>query len=247
MKTKLPPIKLSTSYDTAETELVDAVEEDRECPVCMESFVEGDVVSWSPSPGCDHVFHHPCIKQWLLHHECCPYCRVTVLPVDNDAPDDRVDKGPTMWGMPKKPEWTAGKLAELAQLRTQRSMTTYYCLEEGLVTLDRPPADACGDSTSKKRKQWFAMKRFLASGVQPSELAGMRGDGIRSVDDKDEEVVVVVNASSPAPTSESSAPPLGGPRSLQFAEAVVDIEACVTQLRVISNHHHALGPPDEPR
>lgn len=35
-----------------------------ECPICMEPFEVGDVVSWSPSVSnrCQHVFHHKCIK-----------------------------------------------------------------------------------------------------------------------------------------------------------------------------------------
>lgn len=62
-------IRPSTSYDTTETQ----DEQERECSICMAEFALGDVVSWSNA--CDHVFHHHCIKEWLLIHEECPNCR----------------------------------------------------------------------------------------------------------------------------------------------------------------------------
>lgn len=37
-------------------------QEEPECSICMEEIRVGDVVSWSPS-GCDHFFHHECIKE----------------------------------------------------------------------------------------------------------------------------------------------------------------------------------------
>lgn len=65
---------LVSSYDTADTcdddddddSLPMSLErgECQECPICMEEFQEGDIVSWSPSldTSCNHVFHHHCVK-----------------------------------------------------------------------------------------------------------------------------------------------------------------------------------------
>jgi Ring finger domain len=54
-----------------------------ECPICFEDFHVGDVLSWSPeSSTCKHIFHHACIKEWLLKNSGCPICRSTFLPID---------------------------------------------------------------------------------------------------------------------------------------------------------------------
>ena len=72
------------SYDTTET-VLEEDDDRKECPICMESFGITDVVSWSPSVDCKHVFHHECIKEGLIHHDNCPYCRVIFLPVDSNG------------------------------------------------------------------------------------------------------------------------------------------------------------------
>lgn len=53
------------------------------CSICLDPFRVKDIVSVSPktcstssSPShCHHVFHHSCIKEWLLRHTNCPECR----------------------------------------------------------------------------------------------------------------------------------------------------------------------------
>lgn len=316
-------MKLAASYDTAETVLEggpydddDTEEEGRECPVCMECFAVNDIVSWSPcAKTCDHVFHHSCIKQWLLHHECCPYCRVTVLPVDRDAASNTVNAdaaaaaaddannnattttyfGVTMTtsaatssssSSAAKQQWTVQQLAALAAKRSQRVMTTYYCLDEGLVTLDRSPSSTAAAAasttaaTKDDRKKVLAMKRFLSTGIQQGELAELRGAGSkggnssgRAMDDQEivvsvqapaqnnnsnhrdngdaDDDVVAANGGSPATVPSAVEATRGGnppPQTLHFADAVVDIEMCLMQLRVISNDvagGQQLGEEDE--
>ena len=41
-------------------------DEEKECPICMNSLCHDDIVSWSANPKCTHVFHHQCVKEWLL-------------------------------------------------------------------------------------------------------------------------------------------------------------------------------------
>jgi Ring finger domain len=59
-----------------------------ECSICLDYFKEGDVVSISPfyslQQTCHHVFHHICIKEWLLKHSTCPTCRQEFLFNDSN-------------------------------------------------------------------------------------------------------------------------------------------------------------------
>lgn len=89
----MSPLKSIPSIDTAETMTsVDDIEccnihDKNECSICMETFTKDTIVSWSPNSKCDHVFHHSCIKEWLLHHDTCPCCRTQFLLVDADPND----------------------------------------------------------------------------------------------------------------------------------------------------------------
>jgi Ring finger domain len=74
----------STSYDDIEC---CTIPDKSECSICMESFTNDTIISWSPNDQCDHVFHHCCIKEWLLHHDTCPCCRTQFLLVDADPYD----------------------------------------------------------------------------------------------------------------------------------------------------------------
>ncbi|GAB2227027.1 hypothetical protein Drorol1_Dr00008826 [Drosera rotundifolia] len=52
-----------------------------ECVICLGMLESGDIVRWLPN--CRHVFHLPCIDNWLHGHANCPTCRthVVVTPV----------------------------------------------------------------------------------------------------------------------------------------------------------------------
>jgi hypothetical protein len=116
-------LKLAMSHDTADTEAVElweGDEEDNECPICMEAFQLDEIVSWSPNEKCSHVFHHECIKEWLLRHGSCPLDREVFLPIDEHQ------------HVLKKEE-----LRGLAKQRSQRSSTSHFCLRDGLVTVHR--------------------------------------------------------------------------------------------------------------
>ena len=64
----------------------------QECSICMEVFKVGDKVSFSPAKGCFHVFHHDCLRRWLLRKTDCPCCRVIMLPVDRPNPKANCDE-----------------------------------------------------------------------------------------------------------------------------------------------------------
>ncbi len=47
----------------------------RVCPICMESYTDGDDIAWSYNEACTHVFHRECIVRWLMKNDDCPMCR----------------------------------------------------------------------------------------------------------------------------------------------------------------------------
>jgi hypothetical protein len=91
-----------------------------ECPICFDVFTPGEIVSWSPDPQCDHIFHHHCIKEWLLRNKKCPFCREIFLPID------RIQGNMTL-----------KKITELILAQQHRSAHCYYCVCHGVV---RPPS-----------------------------------------------------------------------------------------------------------
>ncbi|KAJ9671650.1 hypothetical protein PVL29_025383 [Vitis rotundifolia] len=48
------------------------------CPICLEDFEEGE--SCQVIPECNHIFHWPCIEEWLMENQTCPVCRRLLLP-----------------------------------------------------------------------------------------------------------------------------------------------------------------------
>ncbi|CAN8257755.1 unnamed protein product [Cochlearia groenlandica] len=46
---------------------------DASCSVCLQDFQLGETVR--SLPYCHHMFHLPCIDNWLLRHGSCPMCR----------------------------------------------------------------------------------------------------------------------------------------------------------------------------
>jgi len=53
-----------------------------DCPICLDTFQIDEMVAWSADPNCNHVFHHACVKEWLIRKPHCPSCR-TLLETRN--------------------------------------------------------------------------------------------------------------------------------------------------------------------
>eukprot|EP01062_Namystynia_karyoxenos_P056005 TRINITY_DN46985_c0_g1_i1.p2 TRINITY_DN46985_c0_g1~~TRINITY_DN46985_c0_g1_i1.p2 ORF type:complete len:367 (+),score=103.88 TRINITY_DN46985_c0_g1_i1:104-1204(+) len=68
-----------TSWDLAQPEST------RECAVCLEPFVKGNLATRLP---CRHIFCPECIRGWLERHGTCPTCRAAV----KDLPSPRIGK-----------------------------------------------------------------------------------------------------------------------------------------------------------
>ena len=68
------------------------------CCVCIDEYEIGDEVRILP---CDHIFHVPCVDEWLQRSRCCPMCKQIVVPVvpaprqgwGSGGRADRVDGG----------------------------------------------------------------------------------------------------------------------------------------------------------
>ena len=121
------------------------------CPICLEKYEVDDMVSWSASQDCRHVFHYECIREWLLRRIGCPCCREIVLPVDRPPPPSEPplesQEGPLMTRMyhsaahharsqTRRRRWLPKTtLQELASERAARAATSYFCVHDGLVTL----------------------------------------------------------------------------------------------------------------
>ncbi|VFR02925.1 unnamed protein product [Cuscuta campestris] len=52
-------------------------EEAPSCAVCLEEYMEGDVIT-PLSSSCSHKFHNACIAKWLRRKRTCPVCRAPV-------------------------------------------------------------------------------------------------------------------------------------------------------------------------
>jgi len=167
----IPTILPTESYDTVETVGTNGSDErhlrrfsttddsscrvnDKECPICMSPMVAGEIVSWSPNQACNHVYHHECIKEWLLHHMNCPFCRATFLLCD-EKPKQK---------LPHR------CYRDLAAIRRQRSLSSYFCEEHGLVSLEKQSNGAMkGEITDVKRNA------LMLSGLKKGELVMLRG------------------------------------------------------------------------
>tara|TARA_B100001287_G_scaffold235848_1_gene208147 strand:- start:14908 stop:15903 length:996 start_codon:yes stop_codon:yes gene_type:complete len=72
---------------------------DNRCPISLETFVNGDILS--EVRGCGHIFRRDNLLRWLSRSNCCPICRFNMLtgtpaptspgptsPINNTVPDN---------------------------------------------------------------------------------------------------------------------------------------------------------------
>lgn len=67
MVEKIPKIKITCNNN------VDLSGDNASCSVCLQDFQLGEIVR--SLPHCNHMFHLPCIDEWLVRHGSCPLCR----------------------------------------------------------------------------------------------------------------------------------------------------------------------------
>jgi len=101
-----------------------------ECPICFDDLRTGDVASWSLDPSCKHVFHHACIKEWLLKHEGCPFCRATFLPIDDAAMQQSSHSSASRSG-----NNSMLQVNMLLMAHNERTRSCFCCADHGIVYL----------------------------------------------------------------------------------------------------------------
>jgi Ring finger domain len=138
-------LSMNSSWNETEDDSV------RECPICMSELLQGQIVSWSANELCNHVYHHECIKEWLLRHTQCCLCKHIYLPVDEKQGKAKTDA-----------------LNELSRRFAAASATSYYCVETGLVRI--PKTVRC---TRKELQQLES--RIFDGAVPPAKLVTLRG------------------------------------------------------------------------
>mmetsp|Transcript_46704 Transcript_46704/g.84295 ORF Transcript_46704/g.84295 Transcript_46704/m.84295 type:complete len:423 (-) Transcript_46704:129-1397(-) len=70
LKSKIGTLEGAMEHNTIRVTHID--EDDRECPVCLETLT---VENSRQTKHCGHTFHTTCLKHWLMVHKTCPLCR----------------------------------------------------------------------------------------------------------------------------------------------------------------------------
>lgn len=65
-------IELNENFVYKNLDSTSSEENEITCCICVEKFVDDDIVSKLP---CKHIFHEPCIKEWGKYKTTCPICR----------------------------------------------------------------------------------------------------------------------------------------------------------------------------
>jgi Ring finger domain len=147
-------------------------QDQRECPICMSALTKGQIVSWSANEKCSHVYHHQCIKEWLLRHVECCLCKNTFLPVDMKKNQAGAKE-------------QAAALQELSCEYAAASATSYYCHRTGLIRI--PRSVRC-----TKTELTMLEQRIFEGTVPPAKLVSMRGSREGSTSRTNDDHVVLV-------------------------------------------------------
>ena len=125
------------------------------CSICFSRFKPNQLVSWSCNPSCRHVYHHVCIKEWLLRKSDCPFCRQVILPLDqvwyeqqqqqslvDDDPENRrrnLNNSIRRLGSNQSQEDGPNRLIhhihQASRQHLQQSESSYFCMQHGLVRI----------------------------------------------------------------------------------------------------------------
>ncbi|PWN23615.1 hypothetical protein BCV69DRAFT_4810 [Microstroma glucosiphilum] len=96
------------------------------CPICVESFEEGDLLRILPCAG-RHHYHASCIDVWLLSHSVCPLCRTDFLQTSEAVADqgaEQVNIGEALEQDRAEPSEERASLASASASETDEQVET---------------------------------------------------------------------------------------------------------------------------
>lgn len=88
--TKKGALLLADVMDAEATTKLDSVEP---CAICLNDYQVDDILCWSQSQRCKHIFHRDCMEEWLLRQNECPCCRGNYLSLGDDDEDTEPNRG----------------------------------------------------------------------------------------------------------------------------------------------------------
>lgn len=56
------------------------------CPICLDTYNDGDEMCLSKNEKCHHSFHYDCMVGWLIDHDDCPICRAKYILPQSKSP-----------------------------------------------------------------------------------------------------------------------------------------------------------------
>jgi hypothetical protein len=108
------------------------------------------------------VYHHECIKEWLVRHSECCLCQQTYLPIDTKKKQHRQRHSKKGMYQP------SNYINELSQQFNASVATSYYCIEHGLVSI--PESIHCTQSELD-----YFEHHIMDGAISPTDLRKLRG------------------------------------------------------------------------
>lgn len=95
LRTKTIVVETENGMDASSDEFIIPHQSEMCCAICLLQYGQGDLVSFSHNPSCQHHFHRECIMSWLKENNACPCCRQDYLSFgDDNEPLEGEEVGP---------------------------------------------------------------------------------------------------------------------------------------------------------
>lgn len=143
------------------------------CAICLDEYEPGDRICRSFNRRCNHVFHHACILDWLMHDDTCPCCRQGFLTWV-DSSDGGSNHGDVELGETNREEEIDLPADDDAACDTSHdelpanvsgdTVSLSISMEEAEETSNGPPADQPGDVKRQENQEPQRVNPFETDG-----------------------------------------------------------------------------------